>query len=110
MKRLILFAAASSALVVLGVACATSESSIGGALDDGGNTIDTGTPPSPVEGGSGDDGGDSGPSDTVAPGAISDLAGTPSTNTALTLTWTAPGDDGTTGKATGYQLRYSKTN
>lgn len=27
----------------------------------------------------------------------------------LTLTWTAPGDDGTTGRATTYDMRYSKT-
>lgn len=31
----------------------------------------------------------------------------PSTATAATLTWTAPGDDGTTGQAASYDLRYS---
>lgn len=31
----------------------------------------------------------------------------PSTATAVTLTWTAPGDDGTTGQAASYDLRYS---
>ena len=45
--------------------------------------------------------------DTTAPGAVSDLAtGTP-TFSSITLTWTAPGDDGSTGTATAYDIRYS---
>ncbi len=35
------------------------------------------------------------------------IASTPSTATAITLTWTAPGDDGLTGTATSYDLRMS---
>ncbi len=34
---------------------------------------------------------------------------TPSTATAATLTWTAPGDDGNVGQATSYDLRYSSS-
>lgn len=37
------------------------------------------------------------------------LALTPSSATAVTLTWTAPGDDGTIGQATSYNIRYSKS-
>ena len=45
--------------------------------------------------------------DTIAPDAVSDLvAGSPSP-TSLTLTWTAPGDDGSIGIATSYDIRYS---
>lgn len=40
------------------------------------------------------------------PGQVSSQS-TPSTATAVTLAWTAPGDDGTTGQATSYNLRYS---
>ncbi len=45
--------------------------------------------------------------DTTAPAAIADLRVTGATSTQLTLTWTAPGDDGSTGTATAYDLRYS---
>ncbi|MFN8548525.1 MAG: fibronectin type III domain-containing protein [Candidatus Eisenbacteria bacterium] len=45
--------------------------------------------------------------DTTPPAAISNLAVSTSTVTTATLTWTATGDDGTTGKATTYDLRYS---
>ena len=54
--------------------------------------------------------------DSIAPAAVTDLsitddpergAITPFAGTALTLSWTAPGDDGTTGSATAYDLRYS---
>ena len=45
--------------------------------------------------------------DTTAPAAVSDLAtGTP-TPSSITLTWTAPGDDGSIGIATSYDIRYS---
>ena len=49
--------------------------------------------------------------DTTAPAAISNLAATPSTTsgTNVTLTWTAPGDDGNTGTATTYDIRYSSS-
>lgn len=49
---------------------------------------------------------DDGP-DTTPPAAISDLAVTATTDSSATLTWTAPGDDGTTGTATRYDLAYS---
>jgi len=47
------------------------------------------------------------PSDTSPPGAIADLTVTEATTDSLTLTWTAPGDDGDTGTGTTYDLRYS---
>lgn len=58
--------------------------------------------------------------DSIAPNAVADLrvvpdaspgAGsvTPFGGTALTLRWTAPGDDGAVGTASGYDLRYATT-
>jgi hypothetical protein len=45
--------------------------------------------------------------DGTPPSTILDLtAGTP-TNASITLTWTAPGDDGMSGNATGYVVKYS---
>ncbi len=44
--------------------------------------------------------------DSVAPAAITNLAVSTSTPDSVTLTWTAPGDDGTTGLATSYDIRY----
>ncbi len=46
-------------------------------------------------------------SDTTAPSAVSDLAAGNPTETSLTLTWTAAGDDGSTGTASTYDIRYS---
>ena len=31
------------------------------------------------------------------------------TSSSVTLTWTAPGDDGSTGTATSYEIRYAKS-
>ncbi len=46
--------------------------------------------------------------DVTAPAAIADLvASLGATNTSLDLDWTAPGDDGGTGTATSYDVRYS---
>jgi len=45
--------------------------------------------------------------DNVAPGAIADLTITGSTGTSLALRWTAPGDDGSSGTAATYDIRYS---
>lgn len=45
--------------------------------------------------------------DTTAPAAIANLATDAITTTSVELTWTAPGDDGTTGKAHQYDIRYS---
>ncbi len=45
--------------------------------------------------------------DEVPPAAISDLVTTGKTFKSITLSWTASGDDGLTGTATGYDLRYS---
>ncbi len=45
--------------------------------------------------------------DAVPPAGISDLAGTAVTSTAVALTWTAPGDDGSAGAASSYDIRYS---
>ena len=47
------------------------------------------------------------PPDTVDPGAVTDLAVGGATPSSLLLTWTAPGDDGNTGRATAYDIRYS---
>ena len=43
--------------------------------------------------------------DTTAPAAVTLAAGTPTTS-AVTLTWTATGDDGNVGTAASYDLRY----
>ena len=45
--------------------------------------------------------------DVTAPAAISTLAIASVTTTALNLRWTCVGDDGTTGTATSYDIRYS---
>lgn len=45
--------------------------------------------------------------DAVAPGRIADLAITAITATTLTLTWTAPGNDGNAGRAVEYDLRHA---
>jgi hypothetical protein len=45
--------------------------------------------------------------DVTAPSAIADLTITGSSGTSLSLRWTAPGDDGNTGTATTYDIRYS---
>lgn len=45
--------------------------------------------------------------DATPPAAIADLTVTGVTGTSLSLRWTAPGDDGTTGTATSYDIRYS---
>jgi hypothetical protein len=45
--------------------------------------------------------------DTIPPRSISDLAGVPTSTTRIELTWTAPGDDGTVGRAIQYDLRYA---
>jgi serine protease len=45
--------------------------------------------------------------DTIPPAAVTDLAAsTGSGNGEVDLTWTAPGDDGNTGQATTYDIRY----
>jgi hypothetical protein len=45
--------------------------------------------------------------DSTAPAAVTDLSVTCVGNTTMSLAWTAPGDDGTTGTATEYDFRYS---
>ena len=58
--------------------------------------------------GCGDDDGGTGPQgDTVPPAAVTDLSVASTTDSSATLTWTAPGDDGTAGTATEYDIRYS---
>jgi hypothetical protein len=47
------------------------------------------------------------PPDTTAPAAVSDLAASGATTSTIDLAWTAPGDDGSTGTATTYDVRYS---
>ncbi len=48
-----------------------------------------------------------GPSDTVAPAAIANLAAGFRTGGTVALSWTATGDDGTSGIAVEYDVRYS---
>jgi len=57
--------------------------------------------------GCGDDNGEAGPGDTTPPAAVTDLFVAATGSSSATLTWTAPGDDGTTGTASEYDLRYS---
>jgi hypothetical protein len=45
--------------------------------------------------------------DVVAPAAIADLTVTGTTGTSMSVRWTAPGDNGTTGTARTYDIRYS---
>jgi predicted lipoprotein with Yx(FWY)xxD motif len=45
--------------------------------------------------------------DIIPPAAITDLYASNPTPNLITLTWTAPGDDNTTGRATEYDIRYS---
>ena len=48
------------------------------------------------------------PPDTVPPAAIKDLAVGGTELFTQTLTWTAPGNDGTEGRATRYAIRYAE--
>ncbi len=48
-----------------------------------------------------------GPGDVTAPSAITDLAASDATVNSILLTWTSPGDDGDTGTASTYDIRYS---
>lgn len=47
--------------------------------------------------------------DFVAPETVSDLAVGMATRDSMTLTWSAPGDDGMSGKVSSYDLRYATT-
>ena len=49
----------------------------------------------------------SAPKDVTAPAVVSDLRAGNATDSSITLTWTASGDDGNTGTAQGAQIRYS---
>lgn len=49
------------------------------------------------------------PADTSPPAQITNLATTASTDNTVTLTWTAPGDDGISGTASSYDIRYATT-
>ncbi|SDX58019.1 discoidin domain-containing protein [Paenibacillus sp. CF384] len=49
----------------------------------------------------------SGGADTTAPAAVANLAAGSPTTTLATLSWTSPGDDGSTGTASSYDIRYS---
>jgi formylglycine-generating enzyme required for sulfatase activity len=54
----------------------------------------------------GDDDGGPAP-DTTPPAAVSNLSTTAVTDSSATLEWTAPGDNGTTGTASEYDIRYA---
>ncbi len=47
------------------------------------------------------------PSDTTLPSAITNLSASNITQTSVDLTWTSPGDDGNSGTASLYDIRYS---
>jgi hypothetical protein len=47
--------------------------------------------------------------DTIPPGAINDLLIKQETSSYIVLLWSAPGDDGTTGQAARYDIRYSSS-
>ncbi len=47
--------------------------------------------------------------DTIAPSSVDDLSADNPSYTTVDLSWTAPGDDGTTGTAWVYDVRYSPT-
>lgn len=47
------------------------------------------------------------PPDIIAPATITDLSTSDPTTNSIKLTWTAPGDDGNTGTASQYDIRYS---
>jgi len=44
--------------------------------------------------------------DTTAPGSVQTLRATATGDSSIHLTWKAPGDDGTVGRAASYDLRY----
>lgn len=48
------------------------------------------------------------PKDSIPPGAITDLSVAAVGDSSVTLTWTAVGDDGTTGTASGYEVRFAE--
>lgn len=47
--------------------------------------------------------------DTTPPGGITDLAASGPGSNSIRLTWTATGDDGTVGRASSYEIRYSES-
>jgi hypothetical protein len=47
--------------------------------------------------------------DTTSPSTVTNLGASNPTPISVTLSWTAPGDDGNTGTATEYDIRYSTT-
>lgn len=48
--------------------------------------------------------------DLISPSAINDLGSTGIAERSITLSWTAPGDDGDDGLASSYEIRYSQNN
>jgi hypothetical protein len=50
-----------------------------------------------------------GPPDTTPPAKVTDLAAQAQNHQSVKVTWTAPGNDGSTGKAASYDIRYSST-
>jgi len=56
-----------------------------------------------------DPSGPSDPTDTTPPATVTDLRLQSAAGSILTVAWTAPGDDGTDGTATGYDIRYAAT-
>ena len=55
----------------------------------------------------GNTGGQDNTSDTTAPSTIADLVASNETTDSVMLTWTSPGDDGSSGTAASYDIRFS---
>lgn len=91
-------AGSSESISVSGLAEATTYYFAIKAVDDAGNYSGLSNAPSLAT--------ITGP-DTTPPAAISDLALSAASTTYMTLTWTAPGDDGNVKTATSFDIRYS---
>jgi hypothetical protein len=56
-----------------------------------------------------DPGGGNGGPDTIPPAAVTEMYARAPTASTIALVWLAPGDDGSTGQASSYDLRYSRS-
>lgn len=104
----LLASAAIAALAACSTAALDEELDAGppaGELDaDSYGRLDGGSNPKPGEAGSKDD---AGPADVAPPARIEDLSGEAATHTSIALSFTAVGDDGMSGSAAAYEIRWS---
>lgn len=75
----------------------------------GATTVSASVSDLPGGGGGGGGGDEEPPKDVVAPSAVADLSAGSPTPSSITLSWTAPGDDGDSGTALHYDIRYSSS-